>query len=248
VSADLRRAFDFLAAGDIRGARREPFRFGVAVFDDALPLRHDSNYLLVEAADVDANELEEDARRLDRPAILLPDTALGERLAPHFALRGWFISRGLVMVRRRERERAVDTSIVGEVNEEALRAPRRAQLEDEPWATAELVEQRLDAKVAIAGSVEVRFFAVHVDGRAVSWTDLYLDGRTAQVEDVATLPEHRGHGYASAVVCRAVEEAEREGCDFVFLVTDAEDWPQHLYRRLGFDELGRYVKFFRPLT
>ena len=40
--------------------------------------------------------------------------------------------------------------------------------------------------------------------------------------------------------------AERAGCDLVFLVADAQDWPKALYRRLGFDELGRYVKFIRP--
>jgi hypothetical protein len=28
------------------------------------------------------------------------------------------------------------------------------------------------------------------------------------------------------------------------LFADAEDWPKELYRRLGFDELGHYVKFF----
>lgn len=248
MSADLRRAFDFLAAGDLRGARREPFRFGVAVFDDALPLRHDSNYLLVEADDVDADELADDAQRLDRPAILFPDATIGERLASDFARRGWFVHRGLVMVRRREAERAINTSIVAEVDEAALRAPRRAQLTDEPWATPDLVEQRLDAKFAVALTLEVRFFAVTVDGEAVSWADLYLDRETAQVEDVATLPEYRGRGYASAVVARAVEVAERTGCDFVFLVTDADDWPQALYRRLGFDDVGRYVKFFRAFT
>ena len=248
MSAELRRAFDFLAAGDLRGARREPFRFGVAVFDDALPLRHDSNYLLVEADDVDADELADDALRLDRPAILFPDAQTGEGLASDFARRGWFVHRGLVMVRRREPERAIDTSIVAEADEATLRAPRRAQLADEPWATPDLVEQRLDAKLAIARSLEVRFFAVNVDDQAVSWTDLYLDRETAQVEDVATLPEHRGCGYATAVVTRAVEEAQRASCDFVFLVTDADDWPQELYRRLGFDDVGRYVKFFRAFT
>lgn len=248
MSADLRRAFDFLAAGDLRGARREPFRFGTAVFDDALPLRHDSNYLLIEGDDVDAVELADDVRRLDRPAILFPDARVGEGLASDFTRRGWFVHRGLVMVRRRAPERAIDTSIVAEVDEAALRAPRRAQLADEPWATPELVEQRLEAKLAVARSLEVRFFAIQVDGEAVSWTDLYLDRRTAQVEDVATLPEHRGRGYASAVVARAVEAAERAGCDFVFLVTDADDWPQELYRRLGFDDVGRYVKFFRAFT
>jgi ribosomal protein S18 acetylase RimI-like enzyme len=77
----------------------------------------------------------------------------------------------------------------------------------------------------------------------VSYTDLYLRGGDAQVEDVGTLPEHRGRGYASAVVLAAVEEARRAGAELIFLFADAEDWPKELYRRLGFDELGYYVRF-----
>jgi predicted acetyltransferase len=60
------------------------------------------------------------------------------------------------------------------------------------------------------------------------------------------LGQHRGRGYASALVLHTLQEARRAGCDLVFLVADAQDWPKALYRRLGFDELGRYVKFIRP--
>jgi spore maturation protein CgeE len=87
---------------------------------------------------------------------------------------------------------------------------------------------------------------VVVDGQVVAYADLYDDGRTAQIEDVATLDQHRGRGYASALVLRALDEARQSGCDLVFLVSDEDDWPKALYRRLGFDDLGRYVKFIRP--
>ena len=248
MTIELERAFDFIARGDMAGACRKPSSVGVAVFDDALRLRHDSNYLLVTASAPEPGDVAAEAARHDRPTILFRDPELGERLAPGFAANGWIVVRGLVMAHRREPERDADTRIVEEVDEAALRPARRAQVEGEPWATPQLVEQRLDAKLAIGRSVDTRFYAVRVDGRIVSYTDLYLDDHTAQVEDVATLPEFRGRGFASAVVLRAVEDARRAGCDFVFLVTDAADSPQHLYRRLGFDEIGRYVKFFRPLT
>jgi predicted GNAT family acetyltransferase len=85
-----------------------------------------------------------------------------------------------------------------------------------------------------------------VDGEIVSYADLYTDGADAQIEDVGTLPEHRGQGYATAVVLAAAAVARSDGADFSFLVADAEDWPKGLYRRLGFDELGNYTKFFAP--
>jgi predicted GNAT family acetyltransferase len=85
-----------------------------------------------------------------------------------------------------------------------------------------------------------------VDDEIVSYTDLYSDGPDAQIEDVGTLPEHRGHGYATAVVLAAAAAARSDGADFVFLVADAEDWPKELYGKLGFDEVGHYTKFFTP--
>ena len=76
----------------------------------------------------------------------------------------------------------------------------------------------------------------------MSAADVYSDGRTAQIEDVATLVQYRGHGYASAVVMRALEEA-RQDHDFVFLTADSRDWPKELYRRLGFDSLGEKFSY-----
>jgi ribosomal protein S18 acetylase RimI-like enzyme len=80
----------------------------------------------------------------------------------------------------------------------------------------------------------------------VSYSDLYQDGADAQIEDVGTLPERRDRGYASAVVLAAIEAARRDGAEFVCLVADAKDWPKELYRRLGFDTVGHYTKFFVP--
>jgi ribosomal protein S18 acetylase RimI-like enzyme len=247
VSDELDRAYEFLAKGDMRGERTEPSRFGVAVFDDRLPLRYDSNYLLVDRlpATVAAGELAGEAGRLERPSILVRDHRTGERLAPAFQRLGWKVHRGLVMAYRGAGRRTADTGLVRQVDQALLRPAHRRELAGYPWATPEVVEQLLDGKLAIARAVQVRHLAVLVDGEVAGYADLYHDGHTAQIEDVATLPEHRGRGYASALVLRGLAEARRAGCDFAFLVADAEDWPQELYRRLGFEDLGRYVKFIR---
>jgi len=108
------------------------------------------------------------------------------------------------------------------------------------------MEQLFAGKHVIGRSMDVRFFAVKVDGEVVSYTDLYQDGPEAQVEDVGTLHEYRGRGYATAVVLAAIHAARERGAEFVFLVADYEDWPKELYRRLGFDELGYYLKFVHP--
>jgi GNAT superfamily N-acetyltransferase len=248
VRGELRRALELIATGDMGGERTEPSRFGVAVFDARVPLRYDSNYLLVEElpASVSAEELAGEAGRFDRPMIMVRHQPTGARLAPGFAALGWQLHRGLLMAHRRPPHRTAPTELVREVDEAALRPARRGQLTGYPWATPAVVDQLLDAKLLIARAVRARFFAVVVGGQVVTYTDLYDDGRTAQIEDVATLAEHRGHGYASAVVLRALQEARQSGCDLVFLAADEDDWPKALYRRVGFDDLGRYVKFIRP--
>jgi ribosomal protein S18 acetylase RimI-like enzyme len=248
---DFDRAFDFMIRADMAGSRVEPFRFGTAISTPELPLRHDSNYLLVEALSdgISAAELVEEAERvqgaagLEHRLLFFRDAALGERFAPELVSLGWRCDRHILMAQSRQPERAHDTRFVSEVTETALREARERQIRSYPWGTPEVARQLLDAKRRIP--VETRFFAVTAHGSVASYGDLYIDGEIAQVEDVATVPEHRGRGYASAVVLRAVEEARAAGAELVFLVADAEDWPKKLYRRLGFDEIGANVKLLR---
>ena len=134
---------------------------------------------------------------------------MGERFAPELEGAGWRYERHVLMAHRRPAERAADTSLVTEVTADVIRPARESQIRSYPWGTAEVAEQLLAAKEHIP--VEARFFAVLLNGAVASYSDLYLDGDIGQVEDVATLPEHRGRGYASAVVLRAVEEARAAG-------------------------------------
>ena len=99
-------------------------------------------------------------------------------------------------------------------------------------------------RVLVEG-VGARFFAQRLDGRIAGSCELYLEGDVAQIEDVNTLEEFRGRGVARNVVLRAAEEAARSGATFVFLFADEQDWPRHLYARLGFDEVGQSRLFTR---
>jgi ribosomal protein S18 acetylase RimI-like enzyme len=242
---ELARAYDFLARGDMGGTRTTASPFGRAVYTDELPRRLDGNYLWIDR-EGEPEELVAEADRLERRLIFVPDAELGDALAPWFERNGWRIDRHVVMAQLREPERDGDLSLVHEVQEEDLRDARRRVLVNEPWAKPEVLEQIFAAKGLIAQRLHARFFAVLVDGGVVSYSDLYQDGGDAQVEDVGTLPERRGRGYASTVVLASIAAAREAGASFVFLVADANDWPKELYRRLGFDELGHYTKFFRP--
>ena len=245
MSDDLARAYAFLERGDMVGERTEPSSVGTAFFDDKLPRRLDSNFLRVER-EADGETVRAEAERLGRRAIFIPDSERGERLVPFFAERGWRVNRVVVMAQRREPDRGPAPIEVVEVEEQALRPARQQVVSGQPWAKKKVMDQLFAGKHRIAERMTVRFFAVVVDGEPVSYTDVYYDETGAQIEDVGTLHEHRGRGYATAVVLHAIAEARRGGAEFVCLVADYEDWPKELYKRLGFDELGYYVKLINP--
>jgi ribosomal protein S18 acetylase RimI-like enzyme len=247
VADDLSRAYAFLDRADMAGERREPSSVGIAVFEDAISRRLDSNFLRVDR-EADPEEVEAEAERLGRRMIFAPDSEVGERLVPHFQSKGWLVRRHVLMAQVREPEREADLSIVSEVDEPRLRAARQQVVAGQPWAKPEIMAELFAGKELIGRRVRARYFAVLAGGEVVSYTDLYQDGADAQIEDVGTLQEHRERGYASAVVLAAIETARSDGAEFVFLVADLEDWPKELYRRLGFDELGYFVKFIAPHT
>jgi predicted GNAT family acetyltransferase len=65
------------------------------------------------------------------------------------------------------------------------------------------------------------------------------------VDEVGTVERRRNRGHASAAVLAAVDTAAAEDCDPIFLLTDAADWPQHLYAQLGFSPIGQLYEFLK---
>jgi ribosomal protein S18 acetylase RimI-like enzyme len=251
VADELSRVHRFEREIELAGTEAVESPLGIGVLTPELPRRHDSNYLLLERAE-SADEAVGEADRilggggLTHRVILTFDEDLGERLAPQFKSLGWLVHRHVLMVQRREPQKDADLAVVREVDESALRPGRTREIVAQKWGTPELAKELLDAKVMLADRAETRFFGVEAGGEIVAWADLYLAQGVGQVEDVATASEHRGRGYATAVVLRAVDEARRAGVDLVFLVADDDDWPKELYARLGFDPIGRLYKFIRP--
>lgn len=231
--------------------RMEPLPYGHVVYTPSLPNVWDLNNVRVDRdTGVSAQRLAADADRLQgelgltHRRVTVLDERLGGELAEDFRALGWRAERFLYMVRRRPPERDADVARVREVPWEALRKIREEIARAEPRIEdEETVRQLREAAGRVARAGNARHFAVLSDAEVVASADLYSDGVTAQVEDVATLPAHRGRGHASAVVLQAVAEAERAGHDLVFLIAADDDWPKSLYHRLGFDAVGRKWAF-----
>ncbi|HKS99191.1 MAG TPA: GNAT family N-acetyltransferase, partial [Rugosimonospora sp.] len=102
----------------------------------------------------------------------------------------------------------------------------------------------------LRGAPEVIFLGVREAGAVVAHADLYADPESgvAQLEDVQTDAAYRDRGLARALLADGLRRARSAGCDLVFLVAGADDWPRHLYARLGYADVGEIHEFTRAPT
>ncbi len=82
-------------------------------------------------------------------------------------------------------------------------------------------------------------------GRAVAMLKLRRHGVMAWIEDVYTLPAHRGQGYARSLLSQGIGLLASGRPDMVFIVADDNDWPKDLYRDVGFRPVGPFWQVHR---
>ncbi|WP_228832799.1 GNAT family N-acetyltransferase [Nocardia brasiliensis] len=89
------------------------------------------------------------------------------------------------------------------------------------WETRQVVVELIDTRLRPAGYRLVGLFeseageAASVIGFRPAWSSAW--GQHLYVDDVSTLPESRGHGYADLLIQWVVEEARRLNCEGVHL-------------------------------
>ncbi|MGH7640893.1 MAG: GNAT family N-acetyltransferase [Candidatus Dormibacteria bacterium] len=165
-----------------------------------------------------------------------------ERVEPgwlrEFAEQGYRIRRTLAMAVRGPSQRSprapVERVDYAQVRDLATASWRRSL----PQSSDDVIRQLVDRRRLTERACRVSHHLVRSAAGPVSRCELYLDPPTAQVESVETEPEWQGRGFAAAVVLDAIALARDSGCDLIFLYADADDWPQQLYRHLGFEAVG----------
>jgi RimJ/RimL family protein N-acetyltransferase/predicted GNAT family acetyltransferase len=153
---------------------------------------------------------------------------------------GWQRNTHLVMLHRREPDRRVDTSHVRTVDFEKIAPLRMYDYDDEA-----LGQQMNEAQRRVGRAIAAQWLAAFDDGELAAWCHIRSRGGIAQIEDVNTLPPFRGRGHGRAVVQHALDTA-RATHELVYLEALEEDWPRHLYTKLGFDEIDRCHHHIRP--
>ena len=79
-----------------------------------------------------------------------------------------------------------------------------------------------------------RLYLATWSGRNAGACDLFVLGEWARLDSVGTLPEFRRRGVASALVRRAIADAENGGVRVLYLFTEAGSDAERLYRKCGF--------------
>jgi ribosomal protein S18 acetylase RimI-like enzyme len=255
IQNEIERVREFVETHQRSSAKIQvDWRFGRGFFNDKLPLVYDLNFALIDHLDegVTAREVAAEIENLMGPRglghrqIAVHEPKLGSRLFNGFKELGWRADRHLVMVQRRPPDRVVDTQAVIESPEADVWPARAEYLSGYEWSRdPETLNQMREAYRIWMRVGHGRDFTLSQGGSVVSFAMLWSQGSTAQIEDVATLPEYRNQGLSRRVVTRALSEARDAGHDLVFLIADANDWPKELYKKLGFEELTSYFYYLK---
>jgi ribosomal protein S18 acetylase RimI-like enzyme len=253
ISPELDEVMRNLRRADTAGVDEQGSWLGGAwIRTRSLPRVHDANRVIVleqgfrlsmEEVSAAADEIQAGLPNRIVEFVACAETAA---LADGFAAAGWLAEPVGIMVRRREPDRVVDTGAVRIADEAAMAPARMESLNEEVWAAGDAAAQVRAKQERVGRALPTTHLAVLDDGKVVSYCEVYeLDADVAQIESVATLPAYRRHGFARAVVTRALELTRDRR--LVFLVMDPNDWPQQLYAKLGFDDIGRVCRFRRAL-
>jgi GNAT superfamily N-acetyltransferase len=222
---------------------------GTALLTPSLPLVWQVNAIRVEDPDASARDLMQEAEEVQRAfghrKLVIHDEQLGARLSGEFAAAGWNVFRVLIMLRRRPADRAPEPGAGAEVGKEVGAAALAAFRREQPfgWQDA-AVRQLAEMDARYDRILGARDFGSPPADPACACR-LYTHDGLGQVDEVGTVEARRRRGHARAAVAAAADAAVDAGCEAVFMVTDAADWPQELYRRLGFDEIGATYEFLK---
>ena len=228
------------------------FPWGFATVNATYPQSHSHNQVTVTSATEAGVIIETAEEVLGRAGLRYRNVALdckeSERVASALVSAGYSDSIDLLMALERPTQPAASEvrvqRVPGSVLDSAVQAAwRRAR----PDMSDEEARQLVARRVLYERASAVSYHAVQLDGAWVSRCECYRLGGTAQIDAVMTDPPYEGRGLGRAVIVHAVEYALAAGAEFVFLRTRDDDWPQHLYRQLGFRDLGTVHALFRAL-
>jgi GNAT superfamily N-acetyltransferase len=87
-------------------------------------------------------------------------------------------------------------------------------------------------------------FVAWLGGRAIGSSLLFMGAECAGLHDLSVLSAYRGRGFGGAILRHTCNEALARGAMVLISTSDGEP----VYRRNGFDEVGRIAYWYRSFT
>jgi len=219
----------------------------LAVRQDATPLVHDVNHLQL-GADAEPGPAFDflETSFGDRPyRRVMTDPFTSPRLLARLSLEDYQPGRTLQgLLTGRLRGPAPESweirPVVGDTEWRKLdRLVRALHVEIDRKTGRSVYSEEVSAQIQQVrrrAAPRVQFFLAWDEGEAVAFFSSWpgVDG-VGMVEDLFTLPSHRGRGIARALIHHCVEDARARGAKSVLIGSDPDDTPKHLYEAMGFE-------------
>ena len=109
-----------------------------------------------------------------------------------------------------------------------------------PSMEFEFAERRIDRKLEIyrepSSNLDL-YVCYHIE-MVIGNCELMLNGDTVKIEDFDILESFQRKGFGTSVIKHLLEEAAKNGLEFVYLITDGEDTAKEMYKKCGFQKAG----------
>jgi Acetyltransferase (GNAT) domain len=109
-------------------------------------------------------------------------------------------------------------------------------------APADMLAPFFTSKVAAMPGLSI--YVARAEGKPVSTATSLVQGDAVGIFNVATPPQHRRSGYASALTIRAAIDGLESGATFAWLQSTPAS--ASVYRRIGFRQVDTYTLLSRP--
>lgn len=231
--------------------------WGTVTRDSALPLVHDANHAWVVAPPYPSLDELRDALRAVQAAAPVPFTQvelLDVTESPTLTaeLTAWLGQPELfaVMAVSSAQPRAARPVPAGmTVTQQPFPDLERwltlvdAGHADEPRLPDDVLRQLATRDTSVFAPAGRRFFTAEREGEVIAYASLLSLEGIGVVDNVATVPEHRRQGAATAVVSAAVAASVRSGNEHTILFTRDGGDAVRVYERLGFRAIARAAQF-----
>ena len=107
----------------------------------------------------------------------------------------------------------------------------------ELWFSIDRIARKIE--VYTDESKNIDFYVCYKDKTPIGNVEYAPYNSVVKIEDFGILPEYQKQGFGSYIIKELCCRAEKEGKEFVYVITDEEDSAKEMYKKCGMEIVGR---------